>query len=155
MCYGKCLLFVVNVGIYDYKDVLLGLYVEGGCMLVLLNCVCGNLVVGNFLMQFNGVFVVYVDGYVVVCVIEVFKVEGKVVVLVMQFGLMLVIDGQFNVQFVDDFFSMKWCSGVCVILFMCVVFVVSEILVNFYIFVWLFCDGLGCCDVLYLDGSIL
>lgn len=152
--HGRHLLFAANAGIYDHKNVPLGLYVEDGKALVGLNLAHGNPASGNFSLLPNGVFAIYPDGHAAVRRSADFKTDGKPVRWATQSGPMLVIAGQLNPQFEGDSPSLKWRSGVCAKTPTEVIFAVSEVPVNFHDFAQLFRDELGCRDALYLDGSI-
>lgn len=82
---------VMNGGIYDKVYVLLGLYIEDGKWLMLVNCFVGG---GNFFICFGGVFLVE-NGWVKIVLLLVYKFFF-VICYVVQFGLMLIENGVIN-----------------------------------------------------------
>lgn len=141
--------FAMNAGMYhpDYAPV--GLYIENGKQLTVLNEQQGF---GNFFMQPNGV-VAWNDQQVVIETTQDFKTSRFKANYATQSGPMLIIDGKINPKFLADSDSLKIRNGVGVkdnTLY----FVITRNRVNFYQFAQFFKDELNIDNALYLDGSI-
>ncbi|MCH2005084.1 phosphodiester glycosidase family protein [Acinetobacter ursingii] len=141
--------FAMNAGMYhpDYAPV--GLYIENGKQLTVLNEQQGF---GNFFMQPNGV-VAWNDQQVVIETTQDFKTSRFKANYATQSGPMLIIDGKINPKFLADSDSLKIRNGVGVkdnTLY----FVITRNRVNFYQFAQFFKEQLKIDNALYLDGSI-
>ncbi len=147
---GKTLLFATNSGIYAPGLKPLGLHVQRGATLVLLNRARSG---GNFALLPNGVF--WVKGS------RAGVTESRAYArlklppdFASQSGPLLVQGGRLHPAFNAGSSSLKLRSGVGVCRGGVIKFAISEGAVNFYDFARFFRDALGCPDALYLDGSI-
>jgi uncharacterized protein YigE (DUF2233 family) len=147
---GLQLVFAMNAGMFDASLRPIGLYIEDGVQAKKLNRRAGS---GNFHLKPNGVF--YIDGGTAAVVeTELFaklKIKPEYAT---QSGPMLVIDGDIHPKFSPTGVSQKIRNGVGVRPDGTVIFVISDMAVNFHDFALLFRDHLGCPNALFLDGSI-
>jgi uncharacterized protein YigE (DUF2233 family) len=146
----KKLLMATNAGIFAPGYVPLGLHVSEGKTLVKLNQWHGG---GNFFLAPNGVFAVVGKRAGVWETGEFAKLQIKPR-LATQSGPLLVQNGKLHPKFTKGSANKNIRSGVGVARDAKVVFVLSQLPVNFYDFASLFRDALGCPDALYLDGAI-
>jgi uncharacterized protein YigE (DUF2233 family) len=146
----KKLLMATNAGIFAPGYVPLGLHVSEGKTLVKLNQWHGG---GNFFLAPNGVFAVVGKRAGVWETGEFAKLTIKPR-LATQSGPLLVQGGKLHPKFTKGSANKNIRSGVGVARDGKVVFVLSQLPVNFYDFASLFRDTLGCPNALYLDGAI-
>lgn len=141
--------FAMNAGMYhaDFQPV--GLYVEQGKVLSLLNQAKGF---GNFFMQPNGIVAWNNDRAVIKTTTD-YKQSGFKAQFATQSGPMLIYKGKINNQFLADSNSLKIRNGVGVKNNQ-LYFVISKQRVNFYQFAQFFKRNLQIDNALYLDGSI-
>ena len=146
----KTLLLATNAGIFAPGYVPLGLHVSAGKTLVKLNQWHGG---GNFFLAPNGVFAVEGKRAGVWETGE-FAQRKLKPRLATQSGPLLVQRGKIHPKFTKGSANKNIRSGVGVARDGKVVFVLSQLPVNFYDFASLFRDMLHCPDALYLDGAI-
>lgn len=146
----KRLLLATNAGIFAPGYVPLGLHVSEGKTLVKLNQWHGG---GNFFLAPNGVFAV-VGKRAGVWETGEFAQRTLKPRLATQSGPLLVHRGRLHPKFTKGSANRNIRSGVGVTQDGKVVFVLSQLPVNFYDFASLFRDMLHCPDALYLDGAI-
>ncbi|NHZ37538.1 phosphodiester glycosidase family protein [Massilia rubra] len=146
------LVFGVNAGMYHPGFAPVGLHVENGKQLALLNLDDGK---GNFFMKPNGVFVLGKGGPAVVesSAYPSYAAKAVEVRLATQSGPMLVIDGQLHPRFDPESPSRYVRNGVGVVDGKAI-FVISNVPVTFHELATYFRDTLHCKNALYLDGSI-
>ena len=147
---GKTLLFAMNAGMYDDKLRPVGLYVEEGRELKKINRRKGP---GNFHMKPNGVFY-FAGGKAGILETEAYFRARPRPDFATQSGPMLVINGAIHPGFSPDGTSLKRRNGVGVRDDGQVVFVISDMPVNFYDFARLFRDDLGAKNALFFDGTV-
>lgn len=147
---GQTLAFAVNGGMYhkDYSAV--GLYVENGKELHPLSTKDGP---GNFHMKPNGVFFIRNDKAAILDT-EAFKKISFMPDLATQSGPMLVINNAIHPRFIPNSPYLEYRNGVGVREDGTVVFVNSEMKVNFDELARFFRDSLKTPNALFLDGSI-
>ena len=141
----------MNAGMYDSRQLPVGLYVEGGRQLKTANTLAGY---GNFHLKPNGVF--YASGQKA-GVMETGRYlrERPRAEIATQSGPMLVIDGRIHPKFSEDSdASRKIRNGVGVGDGQSAIFAISEDYVTFGEFAHLFRDALNCQNALFLDGSV-
>jgi uncharacterized protein YigE (DUF2233 family) len=143
--------FAMNAGMFDHEGSPIGLYVESGRALHMLNTREGP---GNFHMMPNGVFLVDRDGRARVMTTEGFTSEDETPVWATQSGPMLVIDGDLHPAFQEDGPSRYVRNGVGVDEIGVAHFVISEAPVSFGRFARFFRNELGCRNALFLDGAV-
>lgn len=146
----KKLLLATNAGIFAPGYVPLGLHVSEGKTLVKLNQWHGG---GNFFLAPNGVFAVVGKRAGVWETGEFAKLSLKPR-LATQSGPLLVQRGKLHPKFTKGSANKNIRSGVGVARDGKVVFVLSQLPVNFHDFASVFRDALHCPDALYLDGTI-
>ncbi len=152
---GKKMLCGSNGGIFDEAQKPLGLYVENGILLRRLNVRRRGY--GNFYMQPNGVFVVYVDRAEIVTTDEYEAkpdAERRLIKFANQSGPVLVHDGEVNPQFVPGSANATTRNAVCVRSPVSVALVVALDPVNLYAFALALKEAFGCQSALYLDGTL-
>lgn len=151
----QTLIFAMNGGMYHRNREPVGLYIEGGNQTQSLSTKPGE---GNFHMLPNGVFWTAVDGenrQAFVGTAQSYQeASHENIMSATQSGPMLVIDGALHPRFIKDSDSRKIRNGVGMTDGGQVVFVISDMPVNFYDFAVLFRDTLGAQNALYLDGTI-
>lgn len=145
----KGVVFAMNGGMYMQDQTPLGLYIERGQTLQLLNTKNAN---GNFYLKPNGVFYLTDSNKAVVCKTENFK-ANKHIRYATQSGPMLLIDGAVHPAFKQGSTNVNVRNGVGVLPDGKVVFAMSKTAVNFYDFAMYF-KNLGCSNALYLDGFV-
>ena len=145
----KNVVFAMNGGMYMQDQTPLGLYIERGQTLQLLNTKNAN---GNFYLKPNGVFYLTDSNKAVVCKTEAFKANRQIRYAT-QSGPMLVIDGAIHPAFKQGSTNVNVRNGVGVLPDGKVVFAMSKTAVNFYDFA-LYFKTLGCKNALYLDGFV-
>jgi uncharacterized protein YigE (DUF2233 family) len=147
---GERLIFSTNAGIFDGAFTPCGLYVQDGQELVPLNLNDGA---GNFYMKPNGVFLIDSRG-AAIGESSAYPSRADKPELATQSGPLLVSNGQINPHFSADSNSRRIRSGIGVISFDHIVFVISRDRVTFHEFAAFFQAELHCGDALYLDGEI-
>lgn len=147
---GRTLVFAMNAGMYDTDRRPLGLYVEQGRALVLVNRSHGG--GGNFHIPPNGIFYI-AQGKARIVETDHYQATSGVR-LATQSGPILLEDGAINTAFAPNSVNLNIRNGVCVRPDGGVAFAISRAPVTFYAFARMFRDRLGCRDALYLDGAI-
>ena len=148
---SRHIVFAMNAGMYDKANQPIGLYIETGVTIHLLNRNSGP---GNFHMQPNGVFWIDSTGPHVATTDDYAALGNFAATYATQSGPMLLIDGKLNSQFGPDGTSRYIRNGVCVPDGKQIVFVISDEPVSFGKFARAFRDMLHCRDALYLDGYV-
>ncbi|RZF54463.1 hypothetical protein EXE30_04380 [Acinetobacter halotolerans] len=147
----KCaqLKFAMNAGMYhaDFQPV--GLYVEKGQQLSVLNEAKG---VGNFFIQPNGVLAWNHQQAIIKTTVDYKNQEFKPLYAT-QSGPMLLYKGEINRNFLVESNSLKMRNGVGIKNNQ-LYFVISQQRVSFYQFAQFFKQQLNIDHALYLDGSI-
>lgn len=143
--------FAMNAGMYHADFSPVGLYVEDGRELSLLNAGDGE---GNFFMKPNGVFFLDENGNPGVLETNAYAASAIRPRLATQSGPMLVIDGDVHGRFEPDGSSRYIRNGVGVDEAGRVVLAISRAPVSLGRFARLFRDALGCRNALFLDGAI-
>lgn len=154
---GKELLFAMNAGMFHQGKVPVGLLIKDGISLNPLVLNVDTTQRGNFYaLPPNGVFWMDSTGKAQVSISERYPKlsAGKKVILATQSGPILVHDGKLNKAFNKGSKNLNIRNGVGVTASGLVVFVISDVEVNFYDMAALFRDKLHCNNALYLDGSI-
>lgn len=146
----KKLLFAMNAGMYHRNYSPVGLFIAEGQKNWPINLADGS---GNFFLQPNGVFAITHEGAQVTPTME-FKLAQENIVLATQSGPLLLIDGQVNANFQKASQSRFIRNGVCAPTGQQMIFVITDVPVNFYEFALIFRDHLGCKDALYFDGAV-
>ena len=147
---GKKLVFATNSGIYARDYTPLGLHVEGGRELEPLNRKRGG---GNFFIKPNGVFFITGD-MAGIMTTDAYAEKNIAPSLAVQSGPMLLMDGGYSPRLLPDSDTYFIRNGVGLVSDHEIVFVLSELPVNFYTFAAFFKGELGCSGALYLDGSL-
>ncbi len=150
---GKFLAFAINGGIFHPDKKAVGLLVANGRLIEPINRQSGS---GNFYMMPNGVFGLLRNGFPFIYTTQAFldkKIPKSRLKLANQSGPMLIINGKINKLFQPGSNNVNFRNGVGVRKDGTIVFAISEQMVNFYQFAFLF-QQLGCTDALYLDGTI-
>jgi uncharacterized protein YigE (DUF2233 family) len=140
----------MNAGMYHADFSPVGLFISDGKELSPLNTANAD---GNFFLKPNGVFVVTETGARVVETSEFPSIRERVL-LATQSGPMLVHRGKIHPAFNAQSESRLFRNGVCAPTPEEVVFVNSEVPVNFHEFATFFRDTLRCTEALFLDGTI-
>lgn len=154
---GKELLFAMNAGMFHKGGTPVGLLINNYIELspIVLNADTNKR--GNFYaFPPNGVFLLDSSNIATVCTTPEYPIgsNGKKVKLATQSGPMLVYDGLLNKAFRKGSSNLNIRNGVGVTDDGKVVFVISDVEVNFYDMATLYRDSLMCNNALYLDGSI-
>jgi len=143
------LLFAMNGGMYMEANVPLGLYVENGKIIHPLNTAKAS---GNFYLKPNGVFYISKFNRAGICKTEDYR-KLKDVAYATQSGPMLLVDGDVNPIFTKGSANVYVRNGVGVLADGKLLFVKSNVPVNFYDFAAYFKEQ-GCTQALYLDGFV-
>jgi|GEM_PF-45365 len=148
---GEQLLFAMNAGMYHKDRSPVGLYRQGGQSMSKLQIKASS---GNFGMLPNGVFYIHPDRVADITETKHFMIKSFVPDNATQSGPMLVINGKLHPKFKAGSTSRKIRNGVGKTHTGDIVFVKSDVPVNFYDFASLFKDHLKANNALYLDGVI-
>jgi uncharacterized protein YigE (DUF2233 family) len=152
---GQSLRFAMNGGMYDDDFRPVGLYIENGRELSRVNTATRTGTPGqipNFYKKPNGVFYIG-DGKAGILATERFLADRPKVKFATQSGPMLVINATIHPAFIVNSSYRKPRNGVGVSSPTKVHFVITAGWVSFYDFARFFRDGLGCNNVLFLDGG--
>ena len=149
--HGKKLVLATNSGIYAEDRTPLGLHVQNGVELRMLNPHKGGK--ANFALKPNGVFYVDGDGAHIKTT-EAYAEAAPKPTLAVQSGPLLVIDGALHPKFQADSTSIHFRNGIGVADTKRIAIAISDLPVNFYTFASFFKERLGCANALYLDGSL-
>jgi uncharacterized protein YigE (DUF2233 family) len=147
---GQKLTFAMNAGMYHGDFSAVGLFVSNGRQIVSLNTANGD---GNFFLKPNGVFAITGAGARIIESSEYPRFREHVI-LATQSGPLLVRGGKIHPAFNANSRSRFFRNGVGILSPDVVLFVISEVPVNFYEFATLFRDGLHCQDALFFDGTV-
>lgn len=148
---GKELLFAMNGGMYMQNSFPVGLYIEKGKVISILNTKNAK---GNFYLKPNGVF--YITNNNTTNIIETSKFDKskyKSVKYATQSGPMLLTNGAVHKAFTKGSKNLNIRNGVGVLANGGLVFSISAKPVNFYDFAMHF-KSIGCKNALYLDGFV-
>jgi uncharacterized protein YigE (DUF2233 family) len=150
---GKQLVFASNAGMYMGNNSPQGLFIQNGAELAAIEK--KKDAYGNFYLQPNGIFYIGADSLAHVVTTDYYVEEKpKAVRFATQSGPMLVINDIIHEKFTKGSENKNIRNGVGVIDSNHVVFVISNVPVNFYDFASLFKDEFKCKNALYLDGAI-
>ncbi len=144
------LTFAMNAGMYHADFSAVGLFVAESRQAAPLNTANGK---GNFFLKPNGVFAITATGARVIDSTECPKLHEPAI-LATQSGPLLVRGGKLHPAFNADSKSRLLRNGVGVPSPDTVIFVISEVPVNFHEFATFFRDALHCPDALFLDGTV-
>ncbi len=143
------LVFAMNGGMYMTDNSPLGLFIENGKTITILNRSKGK---GNFYLAPNGVFFINRKNVAGICPSSDFK-KKKDVAFATQSGPLLLWNGHIHPAFVKGSVNLNIRNGVGILPDNKIVFVMSKQQVNFYDFAMYF-KSLGCKEALYLDGFV-
>ncbi len=146
---NRNLVFAMNGGMYKEDNSPLGLYIENGKKVSVLNTSQGN---GNFYLKPNGVFYITKNNLAVICNTLNFVGNGSVKYAT-QSGPMLVIDGKIHATFQQKSTNLNIRNGVGILPNNKIIFAMSKKEINFYDFANYF-KSMGCKNALYLDGLV-
>ena len=146
---NKKLLFSTNGGMYKKDNSPQGLFIENKIVKSEIDTSNGN---GNFYLKPNGVFYLTTDKNPMICKTEDFANNGKIKYAT-QSGPMLVINGEIHTAFKKNSTNLNIRNGVGILPNNQIVFVISKMEINFYVFAEYF-KNLGCKNALYLDGFV-
>lgn len=148
---GRPILLAMNAGMYHEDLTPVGLLVENGQEVALLNLADGA---GNFFLKPNGVFMIGKDGKAAVMETTAFAAAKPETMFATQSGPMLVIDGQIHPRFEENGTSRFIRNGVGVRSDGAIVLAISRSQVSLGSFARLFRDTLQCPNALFFDGAI-
>lgn len=148
---GDELVFAMNAGMYNDKNLPVGLYVAHRERQFALNTATSGY--GNFMIQPNGVFAFSPQRAVVSPTFE-FAALTSPFEFATQSGPMLVVKGEINPKLPPKSTSVHIRNGVGINKFGKIILSISEKPITLYEFASYFKNILGCDNALYLDGAI-